>query len=131
MPDVENAPMPHVISIHDYVLRPDVDAQRFEHAVRRAHDLGLFRLPGLIAYHFARGIKGARRGSYTAIWIYESRQAWEALWGAADHPRSAQDHPASWRTWEDEILAPLLSQAPDTITFTAYEAWLSARTAGR
>jgi hypothetical protein len=23
--------------------------------------------------------------------------------------------------WEDEILAPLLTQAPDTITFTAYE----------
>jgi hypothetical protein len=28
--------------------------------------------------------------------------------------------------WEDDILAPLLAQDPDTITFTAYEAVLSA-----
>jgi hypothetical protein len=73
--------MPKVISIHEYMLQPGVEEHQFANAVRMAQEGGLFRLPGLVAYHFVKGIKGARQGQYTAIWIYESREAWEALWG--------------------------------------------------
>ena len=113
--------MPKVISIHEYVLRPGVDAHQFENALRMAQGRGLFHLPGLVAYHFVKGIKGARQEQYTAIWIYESRQAWEALWGSVEHPRRKQEYPANWLVWEDDILTPLLTQEPDMITFTAYE----------
>jgi len=113
--------MPKIISIHEYVLKPEVDAHQFEHALCIAQERGLFHLPGLVAYHFVKGIKGMRQGHYTAIWIYESREAWEAVWGAVEYPRRKHEYPASWQVWEDDILAPLLTQAPDTITFTAYE----------
>ena len=52
--------------------------------------------------------------------------AWEALWGSVVHPRRKAEYPASWQVWEEELLAPLLIQAPDTITFTAYEELMSA-----
>ena len=113
--------MPKIISIHEYVLKPGIDAQQFESAVRTAQGRGLFDLPGLVAYHFVRGIKGTRKGEYAAIWIYENRQAWEALWGSAEHPRKKHEYPPTWQVWEDEILASLLLQQPDTITFTSYE----------
>jgi hypothetical protein len=117
--------MPTVISIHEYVLKPGVDGRQFEDALRTAQDRGLFRLPGLLAYHVVKGIKGTRQGHYTAIWIYESREAWEALWGPVEQPRKKHEYPANWQVWEDEILAPLLSQDPDAITFTSYEELLS------
>jgi hypothetical protein len=113
--------MPKVISIHDYVLKPTVDGRQFEAAIRRAQARGLFDLPGLIAYHFVKGIKGARQGHYTAIWIYDSREAWERLWGSLEYPHRKHDYPQHWQVWEDEVLAPFLAQAPDTITFTSYE----------
>ena len=113
--------MPKVISIHEYVLKPGVDAHQFENALRIAQGHGLFQLPGLLAYHVVKGIKGARQSQYTAIWIYESREAWEALWGSVEHPRRKHEYPANWQVWEDEILAPLLTQDPDTITFASYE----------
>ena len=42
---------------------------------------GLLQFPGLVAYHLVQGIKGERRGQYAAIWVYDSRAAWERLWG--------------------------------------------------
>jgi hypothetical protein len=113
--------MAKVISIHEYVLKPTVDGRQFEAAIRTAQMRGLFQFSGLVAYHFVKGIKGSRQGHYTAIWIYDSREAWERLWGSLESPHSQHDYPQSWHVWEDEILAPLLTQAPDTITFTAYE----------
>jgi hypothetical protein len=43
------------------------------------------------------------------------------LWGSLESPHHKHDYPQRWQVWEDEILAPFLTQAPGTITFTAYE----------
>lgn len=113
--------MSRVISIHEYVLKPDADERAFVFAIYKAQADGILQLPGLVAYHFLRGIKGVRQGGYTALWIYESREAWERLWGTSEHPRPKEEYPENWKIWEQEILAPFLIQDPDQITFTAYE----------
>ena len=113
--------MSKIISIHEYVLKPGIDDRRFEDAIRAAQDRQLFRLPGLVDFYFIKGIKGTRKGDYTAVWIYESREAWERLWGSLQYPRGKRDYPKNWQVWEDEILKPLLIEDPDKITFTAYE----------
>jgi hypothetical protein len=114
--------MAAIISVHEYVLKPGADESRFEQALQDAAARGLVRLPGLIGFHFVKGIKGVRQGGYAAIWVYESRAAWEALWGTPERPRAAKDYPATWHVWEDEVLAPFLYQDPDRISFTTYEA---------
>jgi hypothetical protein len=113
--------MARIISVHEYELRPDVQEAAFERALHDAERRGLFDLPGLVAHHFLKGLKGARRGAYTAIWIFESRAAWEGLWGTVEAPRTAAEYPDSWKIWETAILAPFLAQDPDTIRFTSYE----------
>ncbi|TXL72809.1 hypothetical protein FHP25_23850 [Vineibacter terrae] len=113
--------MPKIVSIHEYELKPGIDAGAFERAIQDAKARGLLRLPGLVAHHVVKGIKGARAGRYAAVWIYESRDAWQLLWGTPEHPRRFDAYPANWRIWEEEILAPLLDRTPDRITFTAYE----------
>jgi hypothetical protein len=112
--------MAKVFSVHEYELRPGVQDAAFEHALGDAERRGLFDLPGLVGHHFIKGLKGARRGHYAAIWIFESRTAWERLWGPLDSPREPADYPEKWKTWENEILAPLLTRDPDTIRFTSY-----------
>jgi hypothetical protein len=69
----------------------------------------------------SKGAKGVRRGAYAAVWIYESREAWERLWGTAEHPRPSREYPDTWRIWEEELLAPFLANRPDDLRFTAYE----------
>ena len=113
--------MPRVVSVHEYELRPGVDAADFERALGEAERRGLFDLPGLCGHHFLRGVKGAGRGAYAAVWIFESREAWESLWGAPEAPLPPSQYPPSRQVWENDILAPLLSQDPDTIRFTSYE----------
>jgi heme-degrading monooxygenase HmoA len=113
--------MPRMISIHEYELKPGSDPGQFEQALRDAEARGLFELPGLTAHHFVRGVKGARPHAYAAVWVYESREAWERLWGTAERPRARTEYPKKWRIWEDEVLAPILSGDPDAIRFTAYE----------
>jgi len=117
---VEGASMALVISVHEYELKPDVDESVFENATRDAERRGLFNLPGLAAHYFLKGVKGHRRGMYAALWIFESTEAWERLWGPADCPRPAEQYPETWKIWEREILASFLNQDPDTIRFTAY-----------
>ena len=112
--------MPKVISVHEYELKSGISDEAFERAFKDAERRGLFELPGLVGHHFLKGLKGARRGRYTAIWIFESRAAWEKLWGTLEAPRGPADYPAKWKVWENEVLAPLLSQDPDTIRFTSY-----------
>jgi heme-degrading monooxygenase HmoA len=113
--------MARMISIHEYDLRPGSGVKRFEQVIRAAEARGLFELPGLTAHHFARGVKGARQDAYAAVWIYESREAWERLWGTLERPLERTEYPEKWRIWEEELLAPILSSHPDAITFTAYE----------
>jgi hypothetical protein len=113
--------MASIFGVHEYVLKSGVHPNEFEKAVVRARKRGLFKLPGLVDYYFLRGVKGRRRGSYAAVWVFESREAWERLWGTADRPIGKEGYPDNWKIWENEILAPLLDRDPDTITFTDYE----------
>ena len=112
--------MAQIISVHEYELRPGVREEELEHALQDAERRGLFELPGLIGHRFLKGLKGARPGRYAAIWIFESRAAWEKLWGTPDAPRPPADYPDKWKVWENEVLAPFLVQHPDTIRFTSY-----------
>jgi hypothetical protein len=114
---MENHP---VISVHEYELKPGVDEIKFELAFKEAEARGLFDLPGLVDFHFVKGIRGVRRGKYGVIWIYESMLAWEQLWGPVDRPIPKEQYPDKWLTWEDEVLAPFISQDPDEITFNSY-----------
>jgi len=116
-----------VISVHEYDLKPGSDPQAFERAVRRAEAIGLLELPGLLEHYLVKGRKGSRCDQYAAVWIYESRAAWERLWGPPDNPRTEQDYPENWKIWEQEILAPFLVNDPDAIRFTTYEELLRLR----
>jgi len=113
--------MGRIISIHEYDLKPGIDTGHFERILRDAEARGLLQLPGLVAHHFVKGAKGVRRGAYAALWIYESREAWERLWGTAEHPLPPQEYPDTWKIWEAELLAPFLAHRPDDLRFTAYE----------
>jgi len=113
--------MARMISIHEYDLRPGSDPALFEQALRDAEARGLFELPGLTAHHFVKGVKGARTNAYAAVWIYESRDAWERLWGTLERPLAREQYPTNWQIWEEELLAPILTGDPDAIRFTAYE----------
>jgi hypothetical protein len=112
--------MPRILSIHEYELAPHANSDEFEAALRTAREKGIPELPGLEDYYLLEEIKGARRDRYTAVWIYESRDAWTALWGTPDDPVPKEDYPENWKTWEDEVLAPHLSSDPDAIRFTSY-----------
>jgi heme-degrading monooxygenase HmoA len=113
--------MAKVISVHEYELKPGVLEVEFERAFHDAERRGLLDLPGLVGHHFLKGLKGARCGAYAAIWIFESREAWERLWGRPEAPRPAAEYPEIWKVWENTILTPLLNQDADTIRFTSYE----------
>ncbi|MGD8402283.1 MAG: hypothetical protein PVJ21_01395 [Anaerolineales bacterium] len=113
--------MGKVISIHEYKLKAEVSAKQFEAAVANAREQKLFEIPGLLDNYFLRRIRGTKIVEFTAIWIYENREAWEKLWGKADRPIPKDKYPEKWKLWEDELLAPLLSQDPDRIEFAAYE----------
>ncbi len=113
--------MAMVISIHEYVLRSGVDPADFERAIQAARESGLLRLPGLVDYYFLKGIRGSRKNGYTAVWVYQSKETWEALWGPVGQPISRQAYRDNWRIWEDEILSKFLDRDPNAITYTAYE----------
>jgi hypothetical protein len=110
-----------IMSIHHYELAASTSEAEFREAVSEAERRGLFDLPGLVEYRFLRGLKGTRAGKYTALWTYESREAWERLWGPVENPVEKDQYPEPWRQWEDELLAPLVSGDPDAIDFTSYE----------
>ena len=110
-----------VISIHEYVLRSGADEKEFEQVLREVQASDLLQLPGLEKYYFVKGIRGSHCGNYAAVWIYESQEAWEKLWGSIDQPCRACDYPENWKIWEEGMLAPFLDRDPDKITYTAYE----------
>lgn len=110
-----------VISVHHYELAPGVSDEEFVAAAHSAEDRGFLDLPGLVSHHLVRGLKGSRKNGFAAIWVYESRAAWERLWGPPDSPKRRKQQPDGWRKFEDEVLAPLLAEHPDAIDYTAYE----------
>ena len=95
--------------------------EKFEMAVADARNRGLFNLPGLVAHHFLKHIRGTRKAAYTAVWVYEDRKVWEKLWGTVDNPIKKENYPEKWKIWENQILAPLLAQDLDHIYYAAYE----------
>ena len=108
--------MGRIISIHEYDLKPGISAEQFEHALRDAEARGLLQLPGLVAHHFVKGAKGVRSGAYAAVWIYESREAWEHLWGTPAHPRPTRKA-ATRRTTVRSIGRRKRTRSPlDTLT---------------
>jgi hypothetical protein len=113
--------MSKVICIHEYILRPGVSERRFVKAILNAKERGLLRLPGLVDYYLVKGIRGFRNGLYAAVWIYESKEAWESLWGPIDKPLLKTDYPENWKVWENDVLLPFLDQDPDKIKFTSYQ----------
>jgi hypothetical protein len=113
--------MTRVISVHEYKLKSGVSSEQFEMAVKNARKRELFNLPGLIGYHFLKCIRGTRKIDYAAIWIYEDKASWEKLWGKSDNPFKKEGYPEKWKIWENEILAPLLTQDPDRIYYAAYK----------
>lgn len=112
--------MSRIVSIHEYVLKAGADPKEFEASVQNAKSQGMLELPGLIDVRFLKGIKGARHLHYGSLWLYESREAWEALWGTPDHPIPPEEYSSNWKAWETEVLAPYLTENPDQVTFTAY-----------
>ena len=112
--------MPDVISVHKYKLKEDVPLEAFLQVIAQAEDKNLFQIPGLMGYHFLMGIKGERIGCPAAIWVYESRETWESLWGTVERPNQPQAYPEKWQQWE-ALLEPLLMDHPDEISFTSYE----------
>jgi hypothetical protein len=111
-----------VVSIHHYELAESADRSDFRDAVSEAVSRGLFEaIPGLVEFRIGHGIKGARTGKFAAVWIYEDTAAWVDVWGPADDPVPKSDYPDPWRTWEDELLAPVLADDPDRIEYTSYE----------
>ena len=113
--------MKKVISVHEYALKPGVDPAQFERAVLQAREKGLLKLPGLEECFLLKGMRGARDGQYSAVWVYESQAAWEALWGPEGQPLPKAQYPENWKIWEDQVLAPFLAQDPDQIAFTSYQ----------
>ncbi len=113
--------MARVISVHEYTLKTSATKEAFEQAIQEARASDLLRLPGLVEYHFVKGLRGPRKNCYAAIWIYESTEAWERLWGPVDRPRKKAEYPVTWKRWEEEVLRPFLAEDPDEIRFTAYE----------
>lgn len=114
-------PPTRIVSVHEYELQEGVDEEDLLKAVEEAEKRGLFDLPGLVGYRLLRGIKGSRQARMAAIWIYESRSAWEALWGPPDAELPKGHYPRQWREWEEELLAPLLDRDPDRVNYTSYE----------
>lgn len=110
-----------IFSIHHYELPEDTTHEEFRATIREAKRRDLFDLPGLVEYQFLHGIKGIRQDGYTAIWTYESYEAWADLWGAVDDPVPKAEYPDSWLTWEDDLLDPLIAGDPDAVEYTSYE----------
>jgi hypothetical protein len=111
-----------VVSVHHYELAEAAEASAFRDAVTEAVSRGLFEaVPGLIDYRIGRGIRGARAGELAAVWTYESKSAWVDVWGPVGEPVPKSDYPDAWLTWEDELLDPILAEAPDRIEYTSYD----------
>ena len=113
--------MSRIISLHEYELKREGRREAFEEAILKARHDGLLKLSGLEETLFLKGIRGKRREKFASLWIYPSRESWERIWGPAENPRKKDDYPENWKIWENEVLAPFLSQAPHKIAYTAYE----------
>lgn len=117
----DGAKKSRVFSLHYYRLKDGVSRQSLTAAFDQAKAEGLFDLPGLSGGYILWGLKGRDAGQPAALWIYESYEAWAALWGPPDDPIGQDKYPSRWVRWERELLAPLLSEDPDRVPLTSFE----------
>ena len=89
--------MSRIISLHEYILKPEVTETKFQTTLKEARERGLLQLPGLKQFYFLKGVRGSRQGQYAALWIYESRESWEKLWGPVNHPIAKSEYPENWK----------------------------------
>lgn len=109
--------MARIVAVHHLDLKPGVDRAAFEALVgREIADLGL-AMPGLVERRFLVGIKSARTGAYAMLWVFESRQALEGLFGTEADPRPG---PPEFLRYEAAIAPYLVAPTPDQIEFTDY-----------
>lgn len=108
-----------MISLHEYELAPGATREDFLRAAREAERRGLFDLDGLEDHVFLEGVRGTGAGRPAALWRWESREAWEELWGPVGDPEPAAEYPPEWREWE-KLLEAVLAEDPDEIRFTSY-----------
>jgi hypothetical protein len=110
--------MARIVAVHELDLKPGVDRAEFEWVVREA-TVGLEReMPGLQQRLFLRGYKAARKGEYAMLWVFESRDALEAMFGTEDDPKPG---PEAFVRYEAAIGPYLAAARPDLIRFTDYE----------
>ena len=122
--------MGRIISIHEYDLKPEVDMSQFESTFRDAEARGLLQLPGLVAHHFVKGAKGVRRGAYAALWIYESREAWERLWAPPSIPGPRESIRTAGGSGRRSFLLPFSRTTRTVFRFTSYEELVFLRPTG-
>ena len=109
--------MPRVVAVHELELRRDADRAEFERVVRR-EIAGLGRhMPGLVERRFLIGYKAARKGEYAMLWVFETADALEALFGTESDPRPG---PEAFRRYEAAIGPYLAAPRPDLIRYTDY-----------
>lgn len=52
---------------------------------------------------------------------YSSNYVIPSLLNPSDDPVLKDEYPSKWTSWEDELLAPLLSEDPGDIDYVSYE----------
>jgi hypothetical protein len=109
--------MPRVVALHELDLKPGVDRKAFEAVVRREiADLGQ-HMPGLVERRFLIGCRAARKGEYAMLWVFESLEALEGLFGSEAEPRPGPD---AFVRYEAAIGPFLAAPRPDLIRYTDY-----------
>lgn len=106
-----------IFAIHEYELRKGVDAEEFEDVLKDALTSNELDLLGLESRHFLKGYKSERKGEYAVLWIFESQEALESLFGTEYEPKQG---PQNFVSFERNLLARYLDRPPHMIMYTDY-----------
>lgn len=106
--------MVRIIAIHEYELREGINHEEFERMLKeKLKDLNM---EGLISKHTLKGYKGERKGKYAVLWIFESQEMLEKLFGTENEPLKG---PPSFMAYEN-FLRKYIERDPTQITYTDY-----------
>lgn len=106
--------MSRIYAIHEYELKRGVMSNEFESAI--VNKLANLHMTGLVSKHLLRGYKGERKGKYAVLWIFESQEALEKLFGTETRPLP---EPPDFVGYEN-FIAKYIDREPMQITFTDY-----------
>jgi heme-degrading monooxygenase HmoA len=87
-----------IFAIHEYELRGNIDDEEFESVLKSTLLSPELDMPGPESRHLLKGYKGEREGKYLVLWIFESQEALEELFGTQDRPKRG---PANFVQFED------------------------------